>query len=82
MSPLTWIRARLALRRRQRALARLERATGTIRHANVRLVAQKGSLALLIEDLANAELRLVRLSPDDAYRLGRDLVKRSRRAGA
>lgn len=72
--------AHVQARRRRRALLRLERATGVIRHAKVRLYGKGHDL--LIEDLSNPDVRIVRLSPRDAYVLGRGLVKRSRKAGA
>lgn len=76
---ITWARRRWAQAKKKRALRRLERASGVIRFARVRLLP---GLSLLVEDQTNADVRVVRLDPNDAYRLGRDLIKRSRKAGA
>ena len=80
MNPVAWLRSRLALRRRRSAIKRLERASGVVRFANVRLQRTGDRLMLIVEDELNRDVRLVRLTPDTAYRLGRDLTKAAKRA--
>lgn len=78
---INWIRRRIAMARRRRALARLERASGVIAMARVRLLPGPG-LSLMVEDQRSPDLRIVRLDPNDGYRLGRQLIKRARKGGA
>jgi hypothetical protein len=60
------------------ALRRLQKASGVLKRARVRLL--PGSLTLL--DAMSSDVRLVEMRPGDAYRLARDLLKRARKAGA